>query len=325
MKVSIIIPVYNAEKHLACCLDSLLEQSYEDYEIICVDDQSNDASLQILESYRSVYPNTIRVLSNPINSGAGQSRNNGIQYAQGEYLLFVDSDDHVASNYLETYTRAMQDDPCDILVGGFVEDREGKLTRHPVSHSVWSITTYPAVWAKLWNKNFILENDIRFGTTTCAEDTFFSLSAFINNATYRVIDYEGYFYYQNPNSAIRTTDYSQDHERMMAKVFTDLMDLPEYEQITTEQRQILSYTYLANMVDSLMNYNRGCGTALMSEKYEFILNDLSRKFPGYLKNPYIGFFKPEGQTRIIRLGVAGFRLLRKLRLDKLFFSFVARR
>lgn len=324
MKISIIIPVYNAESFLGRCLDSLLAQSFQDFEIICIDDCGNDRSREILETYRTNYPDKIAIITNETNCGAGQSRNNGMAHAQGDYLVFVDSDDYLASDYLETYVRVMENQPCDIVIGGFIKDRAGSLETHPVSDSIWSVVTYPMACAKMWDRSFVENNQIRFGTTSCAEDTFFSLSAFIHNATYRVLDYEGYYYYQNAQSAIETTSYKQNHERMISKVFTDLMSQPQYAHITAEQRQVLGYTYLANMIDSLMNYNKGCGAELMKEKYRFILSDLNKKFPDYMQNPYIGFLKPKGETRIIRFGVGGFRLLKRLRLDKLFFSLIAR-
>lgn len=324
MKVSIIIPVYNAEKYLARCLDSLFQQTVQDFEIICVDDRGADNSKGILIDYQQKHPDQFIVLENEKNCGAGQSREHGIAHASGTYLVFVDSDDYLAADYLETYLEAMEKHPSDIVIGGFIKDRAGKFETHAVSRSVWSVVTYPMACAKMWRRDFITKNNVHFGTTSCAEDTYFSLTAYIHDATYYVLDYEGYFYYQNPRSAIESTNFTMNHEQMISKVFTDLMAQPAYQQSTPEQKQVIEYAYLANMVDSLVNYNRGCGKTLMKEKYHYVLNDLSEKFPNYLKNPYIGFFKPKGQTRIIRFGVGGFCLLRKLKLDNLFFSIIAR-
>ncbi len=324
MEVSIIIPVYNAEKYVARCLDSLFQQTVQDFEIICIDDCGTDDSKSILYEYQQKYPDQLIILENKKNCGAGQSREHGIAQASGTYLVFVDSDDYLAPDYLKTYLEAMKKHPCDIMIGGFIKDRGGRLENHAVSDSVWSVVTYPMTCAKMWKKDFITKNGIHFGTTSCAEDTYFSLTAYIHNATYHILDYEGYFYYQNPQSAIESTNYTMDHERMISKVFTNLMAQPAYRQSTVEQKQIIEYAYLANMVDSLVNYNRGCGKTLMEEKFHYVMNDLSEKFPNYLANPYVGFFKPKGQTRIIRFGVGGFCLLRRLKLDKLFFSVIAR-
>ena len=98
--LSFIVPVYNAEKYLRCCLDSLLEQdvSKEEYEILCINDGSQDGSLQILQEYAEKYSNIV-VIDKP-NEGVSATRNLGIEKAQGEYIWFIDADDWIARNCL---------------------------------------------------------------------------------------------------------------------------------------------------------------------------------------------------------------------------------
>ena len=91
-KVSVIIPVYNVEKYLGPCLDSILGQTLNNIEVICVDDGSTDRSLDILREYEK-RDARVKVLTQP-NTNAGAARNKGIQQARGEYLSFLDSDDH---------------------------------------------------------------------------------------------------------------------------------------------------------------------------------------------------------------------------------------
>ena len=97
MKLSIIVPVYNVEKFLNKCLDSLIGQTMEDYEIILVDDGSKDASGRICDDYAERYPELVRVMHID-NGGQGRARNFGIDTAKGEYLGFVDSDDYLEPN-----------------------------------------------------------------------------------------------------------------------------------------------------------------------------------------------------------------------------------
>ena len=101
MKLSIIVPVYNVEKFLNKCLDSLIGQTMEDYEIILVDDGSKDASGRICDDYAERYPELVRVLHID-NGGQGRARNFGIETARGEYLGFVDSDDWVETDMYPT-------------------------------------------------------------------------------------------------------------------------------------------------------------------------------------------------------------------------------
>ena len=100
MRFSVIIPVYNVEKFIGKCLDSVFKQTYSDYEIVAVNDGSTDSSLKILENYQINNPK-LKIISQK-NKGLGGARNTGISNAKGEFLIFLDSDDYIATNMLET-------------------------------------------------------------------------------------------------------------------------------------------------------------------------------------------------------------------------------
>lgn len=100
IKVSVIVPVYNSEKYLKTCIDSLLNQTFEDIEIILINDESTDNSLDILLDYEWNYPNKIKVIDGS-HKGAGHARNIGIDLAQGEYIMFVDSDDFIQKDTIK--------------------------------------------------------------------------------------------------------------------------------------------------------------------------------------------------------------------------------
>ena len=110
-KVSVIIPVYNVEKYLGPCLDSILGQTLNNIEVICVDDGSTDRSLDILREYEK-RDARVKVLTQP-NTNAGAARNKGIQQARGEYLSFLDSDDHFDPTMLEKCAARM--DQTDLM------------------------------------------------------------------------------------------------------------------------------------------------------------------------------------------------------------------
>ena len=112
--VSIIIPVYNSEKYIRECLDSLLKQTYINFEIICIDDGSQDLSFEILKEYEN-RDNRIIVLSQK-NQFAGIARNTGMKIARGKYLLFLDSDDFFCNDMLENLIRKAEIDNTDILI-----------------------------------------------------------------------------------------------------------------------------------------------------------------------------------------------------------------
>ena len=113
-KVSVIIPVYNVEPYLEKCLDSLINQTLKDIEIICINDCSTDNSLNILEQFKNK-DERIKLINLKENKGAAAARNEGLKIAKGEYLGFVDPDDYVDLNfYEELYKKAKQDD-ADIV------------------------------------------------------------------------------------------------------------------------------------------------------------------------------------------------------------------
>ena len=94
-KVSIIVPVYNVEKYLEECLDSLVNQTLKEIEIICINDFSPDNSLEILHRYKNNYPDLMKIIDLKQNVGPGYARNHGLDMAQGEYIVFVDPDDYI--------------------------------------------------------------------------------------------------------------------------------------------------------------------------------------------------------------------------------------
>lgn len=115
MKLSIIIPVYNVEDYLSDCLNSVLNQNIDDYEIICVEDKSTDSSKRILEEYASKYMN-IKIIYHSRNRGLSSARNTGISHAQGEYIQFVDSDDMIKPNVCgQLYEIAKENNADDVI------------------------------------------------------------------------------------------------------------------------------------------------------------------------------------------------------------------
>ncbi len=322
-KVSCIVPVYNVEKYLRRCMDSLFAQTIDDYEIICVNDCSPDGSLAILEEYRQKHPDKLRILQNEVNMGQGRSRARAILEAQGEYICFVDSDDHVKPDYMETYLREMEKEPCDCVIGGYIRDMEGSLRAYPASDSDWSILTYTVAWGKLFRRSFLVEHEIDFSDKRQGEDVYFSLRVYYHIGSYRVIPYEGYYYYLNKNSTTGRMNYKLQFERTVADMFDLMMDKCDLDRISQEKRDHIEYDYLAHMINALITYGHGCGPRIMSEKYRFFVEDRNRRFPQYGHNPYVGIAKPAGQSLKIRLGVGVTMLLRRIRLEKLMFMAIS--
>lgn len=315
-KVSVIVPVYNVEQYLRRCIDSILQQSYQDFELICINDCSPDGSQEILEEYRTNYPNKVKILKNDVNLGLGKTRERGMELAQGEYLMFIDSDDYIKEDYIQVYCRHMEEKDLDVVIGGYIRDFGGKLKKHKVSDSVWSVVTYPIACAKMYKRSFLLQHNLEFSTIRCGEDIYFSMLAFYYGASYRAINYAGYYYYLNPESITGSMNYEKNHERFVSEIFSEFMGKYDLKRLPEEKYRVIEYDYIANMINALLTYGRGGGIARMKEKYAFWMQDMKEKFPGYKRNPYVGIFKPKGQTLKIRLGVGIIMGLKKIKLDK---------
>ena len=123
--ISIIIPVYNAQKHIAKCIDSILEQDFTDFELLLLNDGSKDDSLSILNYYAAI-DERVKVVDKE-NEGVAKTRNKGITLAQGEYIMFVDNDDYINKDYCSTFYSEVSKVYADIVVGGYQRVSDSKV------------------------------------------------------------------------------------------------------------------------------------------------------------------------------------------------------
>ena len=169
--VSIIVPVYNAEVYLEKCIESLIGQTYNNIEIILINDGSNDNSLEICNRYKNKDKRVIVINKN--NSGVSDTRNYGISICKGKYLCFVDSDDYVKENYVSSLIFSMNDHKLSVcnykLFNGCIEEKNNRIFKNGTKRSVEimekildgkSFDGY--VWNKMFSKSIINKNNIKF-------------------------------------------------------------------------------------------------------------------------------------------------------------------
>lgn len=219
---SVIIPVYNVENYLRQCLDSILNQTYTDYEVICIEDVSTDHSMEILQEYQS--KSSIKVLINDKNYGLSYTRNRGIDAANGKYILFLDSDDYVSDNLLEILADKLKAEEYDFLTFDskviYEPDVEDKSTwssarknKYPDIYNgqeLYVLQTKqgdyrPTVWQYCYNKQFLKENKLRFVVGRYNEDEEFSFYAFMKAKRIKVFS-ETLHYYRVRNNSIMSID-----------------------------------------------------------------------------------------------------------------------
>lgn len=192
IKISVIIPVYNTEKYIKECLDSIANQTFNDFEVICVNDGSVDNSLNILDEYAQRDSRFIIITQK--NQGAGPARNNGLKQAKGEYVLFLDSDDVFEPTMLEEMYNKIQEFDADLAVcsckkmnekGEIIEDSNPqwplKLDIVPLNTTfsrkdypediLWMLCVIP--WNKLCKKEILIKNNIEFQNITSSNDVAF--------------------------------------------------------------------------------------------------------------------------------------------------------
>lgn len=216
-RISIIVPVYNVEKYLRQCLDSIINQTYKNLEIILADDGSEDSSGKICDEYAKV-DNRIKVIHNE-HMGVSCTRNVGLDNATGEYISFIDSDDCVAENFIETLYKLCIDNNCDISECDFskftdkikVDNFKRKikiLDRHKMQlrlHSRYYVRTVIPV-NKLC-KRYLYEN-LRFPAGKIHEDEFITYKVFYNCKSDIVVSNEKLYYYRHNSQSITGSKFT---------------------------------------------------------------------------------------------------------------------
>lgn len=204
-KITLVIPVYNSEKYIGRCLDSILNQTYNDVDILVINDGSKDKSKEIIEEYQKKY-NNIKLI-NQENMGVAKTRNKAIKLAETKYIMFMDNDDYIDSNYIETYLNKIEKTEADIVIGGYRRVNIDKkiLFKQELINTEWSKYIVLAPWAKIFNRDFLIKNNIEFLDYSIGEDVYFNLIAFSKNPKIEIIDYIGYNWYFNTKSVSNTS------------------------------------------------------------------------------------------------------------------------
>ena len=226
-KISVIIPVYNAEKYLKRCLDSVINQTFKDIEIILVDDGSKDQSGRICDELQ-VIDKRIKVIHQS-NSGPGFARNNALKMATGEYISFVDSDDYIESDMYEKIYKAIKNEDADTCIFGYHKVRDGKIFytrtnaisgtfkgREALTHIFLNVLgtepSYPDDYRILWQSSclslysldLIQKHNVAFPSegelAKFGEDFLFDLDYFIHASNVTIVNEPFYYYCESPNS-----------------------------------------------------------------------------------------------------------------------------
>lgn len=261
IKVSIIVPVHNSEKTISRCIESLINQSLKELEIIIVNDNSTDKTNSILTKYQQLYPAQIVLLhsAKPVEMiGPGYARNLGIEAAKGDYIGFVDSDDWVDGNlYYSAYNAILKAD-ADIAIFGVKDEHINTICsqiryqyKYNTINNVFALHLLchsqnndcyisPMVCQKLYKKNYIKKNNLYFNINSFYEDDQFSFCCFLHECKIVLVPETYYHYYQNPNSITHT--FSKKHIDTLVDAFINIRNyLQEFSIYNIYYDDFLAY------------------------------------------------------------------------------------
>ena len=224
--ISIIIPVYNVEAYLRQCLDSVLVDNKFTGQVICVNDGSTDGSGKILEEYEKNYPN-VEVYSQE-NQGQSVARNNGLDHATGDYVLFLDSDDYYARSAIDYLTKLATDNPdvdffyldCAITTNGkrFYSLRHKEPVKMPLAeyydyeYAKFGTTPQGCVWGGFYKREFIERNHLRMLSNCRYEDELFIFEVFLKGGMCMALHVdEPFYFYRIGREGATTAKYTLTH------------------------------------------------------------------------------------------------------------------
>ena len=297
IKLSIIAAVYNLEKYLPRCLDSLVNQTLQEIEIICVDDGSTDSAPQIIDDYAKKYPEKIKAYHKS-NGGEFTTRNYGLERAKGEYVTFVDTDDWVEKNWAEKLYNTAKENNADLAVCGFerIDIDTGKVVSKNMTNfgntikqinnkDDFVVFINPAPWNKIYKLEKV--KDLRFLNFRGFNDMIFLTSSFTKVEKIAFIPDVLYHYYLRYDSQIHSVN-EKDVENFK-KYLIELKELYIKENKYEEMKYILDLMVFIHLGTSVMYRASYDKNIKIKEMIKETIKYLDKNFSTWRKSPYLKF------------------------------------
>lgn len=305
-KVSIIVPIYNVEKYIGRCIESLVNQTYKNIEIIAINDCSTDNSLKLVESYQERYTN-ISIINLGKNKGVSNARNLGIESANGEYIMFCDSDDWYEERAVEILIETAKENNADFVMANHYITKENKkiivnISRYFKNKNITKkeIVAYMNLSSsvKLIKRQLFIDNNISYPTdiNRCEEFTVIPVIAYLAKNPI-VINDVLYNYYQRENSASNSKIKATTFFYITFERFIEKIDQNKYQE-EIEFRAINHLLY----GELLVMLKAGATRKEMLEK----INKFNKKYPNFLKNKYL---KKYNKAKLIFIILLHYKML----------------
>lgn len=273
--ISIIVPAYNVEQKITRCLNGLVNQTFDDYEIIVVDDGSCDNTGEICKQYSYIHKNLRYILKE--NGGVSSARNCGIKNARGEYIAFVDSDDYVSKKLCEGMFTAAKKSDADLIVASYFTDYNGNIKKHECCREfcannisemkedfewIYRDCFLNSPWNKLFKKSIMSEY---FRTDMCYfEDYYFNIS-FIQRCKKIKFIKDAYYYYVEDSQASLTKNFKEKTFEWITMIYRKQVEslLPFLDE---DAHQL----FAASLIYGLYNTTQKCVYVRGSEAIKFV-------------------------------------------------------
>lgn len=303
--ISVIIPVYNSEKYIVKCLESIRAQSMKNIEVILINDGSTDRTEELVLQYQREHSMKVRLFTRE-NAGQAAARNFGIRQAEGKYIAFLDSDDYVEPEYLERMYLTAEQYGSDVVTCGYRSVRtDGTVIRTTSVSPFTEVSDYGkagvfVVWAKLFLREFIIRNGFAFPEGgKIYEDVPFSLETKFKGKNVKAIAYIGYNYVQHEASTMSSS-------RAKSSRFPyDKMD-ESIQNILSEKeadKDRFEFEVLHFWAGFLFFFCRRAKREDIRQISSFAEHELNDYFPQYWKNPYVGLRREKELPLLHRIAI----------------------
>lgn len=280
IKVSVIIPVYNTEDYLKECIESLVNQTLREIEILIVNDGSTDSSLEIMKEFKNKYPNIIKIFDK-VNGGQASARNYALPFAQGEYLGFVDSDDWVDSTmYEEMYEKAEKED-ADIVICDMVDHFPDRTVCYPSSRFENKFKVTPSACNKLFKRSLVKEDVFPVGLWY--EDFEFTTMQLMKTDCISVI-HKGLYHCHCREVSTMYNNNSEKNQDILV-VLEHLVEYVEKNGWYEKYKNVLEYLYIDHVLITSINRVQ----KQTNEKKKIVINNLKKE----VLKKYNSFYKDD--------------------------------
>ena len=280
IKVSVIIPVYNTEDYLKECIESLVNQTLHEIEILIVNDGSTDSSLEIMKEFKNKYPNIIKIFDK-VNGGQASARNYALPFAQGEYLGFVDSDDWVDSTmYEEMYEKAEKED-ADIVICDMVDHFPDRTVCYPSSRFENKFKVTPSACNKLFKRSLVKEDVFPVGLWY--EDFEFTTMQLMKTDCISVI-HKGLYHCHCREVSTMYNNNSEKNQDILV-VLEHLVEYVEKNGWYEKYKNVLEYLYIDHVLITSINRVQ----KQTNEKKKIVINNLRKE----VLKKYNSFYKDD--------------------------------